>query len=599
MQINCNVYPLHICAFLFTTAYSSTVPEEEDNFFAIAHGVNDANTAGWALGSGANAVEIDLNFDQETGQLTEFHHGSLLADGSPCDCSCRLDIFTAGTVCALPNPCSGGSPYLEHFNFLLTYDNLALVYIDSKTYGLSYNVQKLAGIAVVKEVESHLFEKGYKGKVLIGSQSEKEYLKSASTTAKESHFQSRIYFAYEKHEESFNSKIVYMKSLLYPNIIYTTGISSCIPKTFFEDISLASHNKAKGVVSNVFIWTIDILNSFELYYESGARGIITNSVPLLVEWARNKGYTLASPNDSSLKASISDRVISSLGDCSCEYYPGGCIISVAAPAYSACHCTYRGAWTCTGEVVGCMDPVSEFCSHPDTTIYSCAQGGGDCGAYSEQSCECEYNSKGCWVTKPAPAGLSCKCYYSFGWNCDATVVECKNEDSKYCNKPDTSIYSCIQGGGECDGYTEYSCDCEYQSGGCKISKPAPAYSACKCAYDRAWKCSGNVVSCENPVSTFCKTPDYSIYSCVEGTGDCGGYQGQKCECGYIWRNFLPSGCKITKPAPTDTACQCWYLGVWTCGGYVTHCRNTKSSYCASPDESMHSCWIGGGDCGGY
>jgi hypothetical protein len=51
--------------------------------YVFAHMVNHKSLVDWALGQGANGVEIDLTFSG--GNPTEFRHGA------PCDCTC-LDI---------------------------------------------------------------------------------------------------------------------------------------------------------------------------------------------------------------------------------------------------------------------------------------------------------------------------------------------------------------------------------------------------------------------------------------------------------------------------------------------------------------------------
>ena len=68
-----------------------------------------------------------------------------------------------------------------------------------------------------------------------------------------------------------------------------------------------------------------------------------------------------------------------------------------------------------------------------------------------------------------------------------------------------------------------SCDCDYHSGGCAISKAAPANLACRCTYGGAWPCAGTVASCSNPDSLLCQRPNMSAEACALGGGDCEGY----------------------------------------------------------------------------
>ena len=75
------------------------------------------------------------------------------------------------------------------------------------------------------------------------------------------------------------------------------------------------------------------------------------------------------------------------GACDCDYKShgifsgGGCKVSQAAPAHSACHCDYMGWFTCDGEVVRCHNEASTLCTTPDKTKASCLLGGGDCDGY--------------------------------------------------------------------------------------------------------------------------------------------------------------------------------------------------------------------------
>ena len=67
--------------------------------------------------------------------------------------------------------------------------------------------------------------------------------------------------------------------------------------------------------------------------------------------------------------------------CDCDYHSGGCSISSAASPGSACRCSYKGFYTCSGSEAGCRDSESQYCKNPDKSIQSCFLGGGDCGGY--------------------------------------------------------------------------------------------------------------------------------------------------------------------------------------------------------------------------
>ena len=208
-------------------------------------------------------------------------------------------------------------------------------------------------------------------------------------------------------------------------------------------------------------------------------------------------------------------------------------------------------------------------------------------------CDCDYHAGGCSISQPAPKGQACKCNYLGGFTCSGENTLCSNPASPFCQNPDTSVQSCVQGDGDCGGYSGASdCDCDYSPGGCKISQVAPAHTACRCDYMGAFTCDGEVVRCHDETDPLCANPDGSKASCQLGGGDCDGYS--ECDCDYH-----AGGCSISQPAPNGHACKCNYLGAFTCGGEIQPCSNPASLFCQNPDSSVSSCVQGGGDCGGY
>ncbi|XP_066927748.1 uncharacterized protein [Clytia hemisphaerica] len=139
------------------------------------------------------------------------------------------------------------------------------------------------------------------------------------------------------------------------------------------------------------------------------------------------------------------------------------------------------------------------------------------------ACDCNYHPGGCTISKIAPANYACKCQYKGAWTCNGYVVECREPNDDKCRQPDNSFRSCMQGDGDCQGYKEGNCDCDYHPGGCKISSPPPAYAACRCNYKGAWTCGGHLVRCPVWNNHFCLNPDFSKATCQFGGGDCGGY----------------------------------------------------------------------------
>ncbi len=67
-------------------------------------------------------------------------------------------------------------------------------------------------------------------------------------------------------------------------------------------------------------------------------------------------------------------------------------------------------------------------------------------------CDCNYHPGGCQVSSRAPDGYACRCSYKGFYTCGGSVVGCLDANSQYCQHPDLSYHSCVQGGGDCDGY---------------------------------------------------------------------------------------------------------------------------------------------------
>ena len=69
-----------------------------------------------------------------------------------------------------------------------------------------------------------------------------------------------------------------------------------------------------------------------------------------------------------------------------------------------------------------------------------------------ESCNCEFRSGGCAISDVASPGKACKCvnFHSM-WGCGGEEVSCSTKNP-FCAKPDQSIFACILGKGDCDGY---------------------------------------------------------------------------------------------------------------------------------------------------
>nr|AXS67854.1 persuasin 1 [Lissotriton helveticus]AXS67859.1 persuasin 1 [Lissotriton helveticus] len=138
--------------------------------------------------------------------------------------------------------------------------------------------------------------------------------------------------------------------------------------------------------------------------------------------------------------------------CNCVYKNGGCVISAAPPPNKACTCILSKK-TCVGKIRNCVQPNAFFCTYPDTSLGTCLQGAGNCEGYSER-CDCEYIyhwfvSDSCKITVPAIPRTACECGKTGWFTCGGKIVLCKNQYSIFCDKPGTTVESCLQGGWNC------------------------------------------------------------------------------------------------------------------------------------------------------
>lgn len=344
------------------------------------HTLNNENILDYALEAGANALEMDLNFD-DRGYPSTFYHDNI------CDCLCTSPESCQFKVCNNARPAKA---VLSHFMSHKKMGQVAMLYLDSKMGEMSETAMKQTGAHMVKFIEEELLSKGYKGIVLIGG-AEDEYLQSLADSAKKSTFENQIFVAFDWHKD-FKKGLKFIAGLDYPNKMISTGIMRCIKWAvgYEDEAVLGRINKARGVVSDIIIWTLDKEREFDNYYSYGARGIISNNIKRLVSWAKKRGHQLYTTQDTVCGATAGEEnLVTKVGDCGCEKHGSGCRIDeeIAPVSGSACRCARQripwfGFIACRGDVVGCEDVTAHKCRNPDGGVLSCELGGGDCGGYN-------------------------------------------------------------------------------------------------------------------------------------------------------------------------------------------------------------------------
>ena len=254
-----------------------------DKLWAISHMVNNEENLDYSLNAGANGLEMDLTFDV-TGTPADFYHDWL------CDCKCS----SSAEVCKF-DVCENARPSKEvlgHFMSHKKMGQVAMLYIDSKVDEVPDSLIKQAGVNMVTMLEEVLLTQGYKGIVLIGAAHE-DYLNSVAATASKSSFKDQLFIGYDWHT-NFKDGLEFLAELKYPNKIASTGIFRCLKwlMGYEDEAVLGRVNKARGVISDMIIWTLDKTGEYEKYYNYGARGLISNNIKLLVDWAKREGHEL-------------------------------------------------------------------------------------------------------------------------------------------------------------------------------------------------------------------------------------------------------------------------------------------------------------------
>ena len=354
---------------------------------------NTKHAVDWALGQGANAVEVDLAVTSG-GDLKNFFHSE---PGEACDCSClcpapiwsRCRMFPTHVCSILIEDVSSGSPcnadesvagLLQH---LASKTELALVVLDSKIHAneMSITSMQSAGRKIIQALNAHLFGANFKGNVIIGSPQldTLPYLEAAVGEARTSQYRRRIFYTVDLEKNNVVNTLQSLHTMATSNIVYGIGISACAPASVIRDstLQIAALNKASGVSGLTYIWTLNKKSSMKRYLPY-VQGIMTNYPADLDGVLRAAGIKLATPSSIISPTTTSSVVTSTSGfDCDCDYHPGGCTISQAAPSGFACKCRYKGFWTCGGNVVQRRDTSSNYCKNPDTSAHSCLLGDGD------------------------------------------------------------------------------------------------------------------------------------------------------------------------------------------------------------------------------
>ena len=361
-----------VLLFGFSSLLVAQAAKTSDPFYVIAHMINTQSAVDWALSQGANAIESDLQFD-DNGNPTVTENGGV------CDCACGvLDDHVCRAV--LNSKCAGvdaSNNAASLMQYVASRNGIALYYIDAKVEGEWASRLDKSGAAVIPFLDTNLFNYGYQGKVLIAT-SEVEsfnYIQAAVKAANNSVNKDRYFFTFDDAEFDYNG-VMAMLSRLTQNRIYSTGSSACSPIVYDSALKAGVAGRAVGENGLTIAWTIDTDFNADKVIQLGVQGIMTNRVASVRQ--RVNAFNLKLAN-SSLPIPISTVNVASPYRCSCEYENGGCLISWPAPPSKACKCQ-KILWGCVGLVVSC-DASQPKCANPDASKEACQIGRGNCKGY--------------------------------------------------------------------------------------------------------------------------------------------------------------------------------------------------------------------------
>ena len=344
----------------------------------------------WALRVGANALEMDLVVNTSTGYPSVFHH--------ECRCHCLMNIRPCPYI--LGNFCEGPRDVDQVLGYFMAHEmrhQVNMIYIDTKVEHGVADFRKVSHNIIMK-LSAALFEKGFGGLVVIFASCEEQLILFLAQEANKSDFHERIFLSCErdvsivndfipsswKVNDNLRLNLIAQSKMNYSNILFSTGTSMCLQGVhdLSNEVTLGRINSAKGLFSEVAVWTVNNEAHFDRYFNLGARGIMTDNIEGLVAWAKSRGYQLHDSLDHVPRVTSDQPPVIEIGSCHCSATHTGCVVSSASPLHSACHCK---SGSCVGVVVGCSDMSDIRCAKPDTSLASCRLGSGDCSGYTVAS----------------------------------------------------------------------------------------------------------------------------------------------------------------------------------------------------------------------
>lgn len=291
------------CAKSYVHSYRS--------FYNIAHMTNHLREVEWAISWGANAVEIDLayNDDGQSGAMP-----AIAWHGKPCDCTCLSHIqgglcWETGSSCFKTQSINTILAHLAksdlkliHFDNKVTTDyaqnNPSLSTLGKKKSGLfrpflNSAKRQQAGERLAEKVIDKLFKAGFQGNVLIGGQDSGNFLQGAKNVFDYHGYQDFVYYSVDGTDAGgavtySTSKRILQNVVGVPlrQMAFVTGITACLLPVQAANFVAGLRRARSDNIPLRIGWTIDLKHIAHPWMALGMNGAITNFPGSMKSWAR-------------------------------------------------------------------------------------------------------------------------------------------------------------------------------------------------------------------------------------------------------------------------------------------------------------------------
>lgn len=261
-------------------------------FYIIGHMANNLKMTRQFIKEGANAIEIDVQFNS-------YGRPYLLYHGPPCDCFRMCDDMESfdeymNGIRNLTGP--GGSFYLSRLRFLMLdlkfgaycegfYYECGFYLVEDILKTLWKNVNPRVAVNVMLSISATKYRQVFIGAInAIYKHSAYKYFVNLG-------------FAIDDFSEGAEKvEGAFLNSAIHARIWVGTGITNCFPYMAYDeekDLLHWHHKKGGFKVDGIFHWTVDAETSIQSVIDKGYDGVITNRPRRARDIANKSGVSLA------------------------------------------------------------------------------------------------------------------------------------------------------------------------------------------------------------------------------------------------------------------------------------------------------------------